>query len=85
MYKRGGVNVESQVTKWGNSLGVRIPKALAEKVGLSEGTPIVFDVSEDAIVIRRKSHRLEAILAQVTPENIHGEAKTGRRVGREVW
>lgn len=66
-------------------MGVRIPKILAEKVGLTEGTPITVDVGEDAIVIRRKTHRLEALLAQVTPENLHGEVKTGRSVGREVW
>ena len=77
--------MESQVTKWGNSLGVRIPKTLAEKVGLTEGTPIVFDVDENAIVIHRKRHRLETLLAQVTPENLHGEVKTGRPVGHEVW
>ena len=77
--------MESQVTKWGNSLGVRIPKSLAERVGLTEGTPIIFEADEDAIVIRRKRHSLEALLAQVTRENLHGEVNTGRPVGREVW
>lgn len=80
-----GMDMESKVTKWGNSLGVRIPRTLAEKVGLTEGTPIIFDAGEDAIVIRRKRHSLEALLAQVTPENLHGEVNTGRPVGREVW
>lgn len=77
--------MESQVTKWGNSLGVRIPRLLAQEVGLAEGTPVIFEVSEDAIVIRPKRFSLEALLAQVTPENLHGEVATGRPVGHEVW
>jgi len=77
--------VESQVTKWGNSLGVRIPRPLAEEAGLAEGTPIVLEVGEDAIVIRRKRYSLETLLAKVTPENLHGEIDTGRPKGHEVW
>ena len=77
--------MESQVMKWGNSLGVRIPRPLAEEAGMAVGTPIVFEVGEDTIVIRRKRHSLEARLAQVTPENLHGEVDTGRPTGREVW
>ena len=78
--------MEARITKWGNSLGVRIPRTLAEKVGLAEGTPIVFEADDGAIVIRRKSkYSLETLLAQVTPQNLHGEVKTGRPVGREVW
>ena len=77
--------MESQVTKWGNSLGVRIPRPLAERAGITEGTPIVLEIAEDAIVIRRKRYSLEALLAQVTPENLHGEVDTGHPVGREAW
>lgn len=77
--------MESQVTRWGNSLGVRIPKSLAQKSGLTEGTPIVFEVEDDAIIIRRKRYSLEKLLSQVTPENLHGETDTGPSVGREVW
>lgn len=77
--------MESRVTKWGNSLGIRIPRPLAERTGLKEGTPIVFEVGDDAIVIRRKRYSLEALVDQVTPENLHHEVDTGRPVGREVW
>lgn len=77
--------MESQVTKWGNSLGVRIPRPLAEEVGLAEGTPIVLEIGDDAIVIRRKRFSLEALLAQVTPENLPGEIDTGRPKGHEEW
>jgi antitoxin MazE len=32
--------MQSHIRKWGNSLGVRIPKAWAEKIRLQEGTRI---------------------------------------------
>ncbi len=30
------------VAKWGNSLAIRLPKALAEQVNVKEGTDITF-------------------------------------------
>ncbi|WP_258361172.1 AbrB/MazE/SpoVT family DNA-binding domain-containing protein [Moorella sulfitireducens] len=70
--------------KWGNSLGIRIPLALTQKIGLREGNPVGLQVDEDAIIIRRKHYSLEQLLAQVTPDNNHSEIDTGPQVGREV-
>jgi antitoxin MazE len=74
-----------QVQKWGNSLGVRIPKAIAMKVGLEEGSEIDFDVEDDKIIIKRKAQKLKELLSQITPDNIHKEVSTGDAEGREVW
>jgi antitoxin MazE len=74
-----------QVQKWGNSLGVRIPKSLALKVGLEEGSEFDFDVEDGHLVIKPMSTTLEELLAQVTPENLHDEVSTGEPEGREVW
>lgn len=74
-----------QVQKWGNSLGVRIPKAIAMKVGLEEGSEIEFEIEEDKIIIKRKQQKLKELLAQITPENLHKEVSTGDAEGREVW
>ncbi|HHW42147.1 MAG TPA: AbrB/MazE/SpoVT family DNA-binding domain-containing protein [Syntrophomonadaceae bacterium] len=77
--------MQPHVQKWGNSLGIRIPLALAQKIGLKEGTPVDLEAKDDAIIIRRKRYSLEQLLSQVTPDNIHGEVDTGPRVGREIW
>ena len=77
--------MEARVQKWGNSLAIRIPKALARDAGLAEGTPVEFSVDEDAVIIRPKRYSLEELLARVTPENLHPEANTGKPVGREAW
>lgn len=74
-----------QVQKWGNSLGIRIPAALAKQIGLSEGTPIDLEVSEDKIVVRKKKYDLQSLLAEVTEDNIHKEIDTGKAVGKEIW
>jgi antitoxin MazE len=77
--------VKYTVTKWGNSLGIRIPKPLAKKLKLKEGTPIEMDLKDDSIVIRRKRYDLETLLSQITPDNLHDEVSTGKPVGHEVW
>ncbi|GIO68467.1 AbrB/MazE/SpoVT family DNA-binding domain-containing protein [Paenibacillus cookii] len=73
------------VQKWGNSLGIRIPKSLALKVGLEEGSEIDLDVENGHLVIKPKSTTLEELLTQVTPENLHEEVSTGGPEGREAW
>lgn len=75
----------AQVRKWGNSLGVRIPKALAVKAGLDEGTEIEIDVEDGQLVIKPREQTLDELLSQVTPDNLHSEIQTGEPKGREAW
>ena len=39
----------------------------------------------DALTVHRSHYDLRALLAAVTPENLHGEADTGLAKGREEW
>jgi antitoxin MazE len=78
----------AQVAKWGHSLAVRIPKAVAERANLQEGDALDMTVAEDgALVIRAAQRRpaLEQLLAGVTPENVHDETDWGAPAGRETW
>ncbi|MGM1050549.1 MAG: AbrB/MazE/SpoVT family DNA-binding domain-containing protein [Bacillota bacterium] len=75
----------SQVQKWGNSLGIRIPKALAMKVGLEEGSEIDLDVEDGHLVIKPRTNTLEDLLSKITPDNLHSEVQTGEPQGRESW
>lgn len=43
-----------QVSKWGNSLAVRLPKALVEKLGLKEGEQVELTVARQEDSARRK-------------------------------
>ncbi len=72
------------VIKWGNSLGVRIPRVLANKIGIHEGTPV--DVSiQDCHIVISKEYSLKSLLDQVTVENTHKEAQVGPACGKESW
>lgn len=76
------------VTKWGNSLAIRIPKALAEQVQVQEGTEVTFSISGDSIVItpkKRKKYTLDELLEGMTPDKFHSEIDTGIAVGNEIW
>ena len=78
----------TKVQKWGNSLGLRIPKSFAEEASVKEGSAVDLSVSEGQIVIRpvhQDRYQLEELLAEVTEENLHSEVSTGEPQGREVW
>ena len=51
-----------QVSKWGNSLAVRLPKALVETMGLAAGDVLeIVEASRDRIAGRRAERRAEAL------------------------
>jgi antitoxin MazE len=75
------------IQKWGNSLAVRIPRALAEQLQVSEGTPVRVRVAEGMLVVEpegRPKYRLSDLLADCKPRQLHGELDWGPDVGREV-
>ena len=82
------VAVQTRVQKWGNSLGVRIPRGLAEEVGLGAGTEVSLTVKDGELVLSLSvpsQLRLADLLAGVTPENIHASVDTGDAVGAEAF
>lgn len=75
------------VKKWGNSASVRIPAAVmdAAKVRLDQAV----DVREESgrIIIepiRAPAFELNALIADITDENRHGEIESGPAMGNEV-
>jgi antitoxin MazE len=80
--------MRKKVNKWGNSLGLRIPKLVAAEVGLEENSLVNLTIVNGSIVIspeRETPLELEAMLKQVTEENLHGEVNTGPAIGKEAW
>ena len=53
--------------KWGNSVGVRLPRPMLEQVGLKEGSQVEVLVEGDHLVIRRKRLKLADLLARCKP------------------
>jgi antitoxin MazE len=73
------------VSKWGNSLGLRIPRGIASDANLSEGSSVDVRLEKGRIVIEPvNSSSLEELLARVTPENRHGDEWQTPPVGGEA-
>ncbi len=75
------------VQRWGNSLALRIPSALAQETDLREGAEVDLAVRRGKLVVARSAHRyrLADLLAGITKDNIHAEAWGGAPEGNEVW
>jgi len=78
----------ARIQKWGNSLALRIPGALARESGLERGAAVELSLRRGRITLKPVEApplTLEELLAGVTEANIHGEVDTGPAVGKEVW
>lgn len=77
----------TQIAKWGNSLGLRIPKTVAEQAEIAEGDAVDVAVENGAIVIRpaRPRFELRQLVNAITPRNRHDESDWGEPAGRELW
>ena len=76
--------METRVQRWGNSLALRIPKPLADEIGLKDNSPVQLSLHDRHLVIVPLLS-LEALLAQVSEDNRHDEVLTGPTVGGEAW
>lgn len=76
------MQVEGRVSKWGNSLALRINSTVADALHLESGSKVVIDVtgtsfSVKPVVAQKKGVRLplseSALLAGITPELAHAD------------
>lgn len=75
-----------KVQKWGNSLGVRIPRKIANSLHLVSGTEVEVTVNENAIVIKNNYSELDRLLQNINQVNIHKEQFIEEdRQGNEAW
>jgi antitoxin MazE len=51
-----------QVSKWGDSLAVRLPKSLVDKMGLRVGDELdIVDVAERTLIVQKEDRRKAAL------------------------
>jgi len=78
----------TKIQKWGNSLGLRIPKSCAVETGLESGTAVEVAVHEGKLVVspvQQKTYRLDELVKAINANNVHGEIDTGHPQGSEDW
>ena len=79
--------MRSRISKWGNSLAVRLPRAYTIEAGLADGDEVEIAVTDGKVVITpvARDYSLEDLVQGITPENRHTETDWGSPRGSEVW
>jgi antitoxin MazE len=79
--------MESRVRRWGNSLGLRIPKSVADDLGLSQDCEVSLEVARGQLIVRPKSrtYKLDELLSKLSRGQIHSETDWGKPLGKEIW
>jgi antitoxin MazE len=77
--------MEATLSKWGNSMGIRIPKVFLNDLQLEEGSTVIIEQEGNKIVITPKGPSLENMLSRINQGNIHEEIDTGAPRGKEAW
>jgi antitoxin MazE len=82
------VPIHTKIQKWGNSLGLRIPRSFAAEAQVEEGVTVDLSVENGQLLVRPlrvRRYSLNLLLRKVSRRNLHGEVATGSTVGREAW
>jgi antitoxin MazE len=84
----GATNMHTKVKKWGNSLALRIPKAIADNAHIKNNTAVDISLVDGRLVVHPLSQSpwtLEQLLAGIHKSNLHHEVNTGLPSGKELW
>jgi antitoxin MazE len=78
--------MQVQLSKWGNSLGLRLPRALAQQIGVSEGQKVNIVAEGARLIIEPVSpgFSLPDLLVNMTPEAMREAFDWGEDASREV-
>ena len=82
------VSMQTQVQKWGNSLGLRIPRRLGEQIGLDAGNAVSLSAKNGELVVMPAVPTclsLDELLAAVSDSNLHSSVETRSGVGAEIF
>ncbi len=79
--------MQTVIRKWGNSLALRVPQALAADLQLVEGAMVSMTIEDHTLVVKpaRKRFQLSDLLAQMDGKPKHPESDWGKPEGQEVW
>lgn len=80
--------MESRLQKWGNSDGVRIPKAFLQSLNLKTNDKIIIEQVDDKIVISKCNKdkiSLKELFDEYHGKNMAKEFEWDDARGREIW
>ena len=87
--------MSTKVQKWGNSLGLRLPKNITTDLDIKAGSEVKIESRGKGVIIIKPLNRtkkkknkiptLEELVSRITEDNKHPLAHWGPPVGKEVW
>ena len=79
--------MRTHVSRWGNSLAIRVPASFAREVRLDDGDAVELQIVDGRLLITpiRSGYSLEQLVSGITDDNLHAETDWGPSVGRESW
>ena len=80
--------MKTQLSRWGNSLAVRIPKHVASAAKWKAGDAIELEVEDSGAVKLQKPEKkltLKELVDGINSENVHAEVDWDEPRGNEAW
>lgn len=79
--------MQGSISRWGNSLALRLPKGIADEASFAEGDSVSITVEDGKMVVQRArpKYRLDDLLAEFRPEHRHEDVDFGQPRGSETW
>lgn len=81
-------DMETKIQKWGNSLGIRLPKSVTQGHELAAGSVVRVTTKDKKIILERvekPSATIDELVASITKDNLHQEINWGKARGNEIW
>ena len=78
------------IAKWGNSLGFRIPRGIADSLDIQAGDALELSPAKGGLLLKKTPRRakryiLAEILDSFAPSSAHPEVDFGKPRGEEAW
>ncbi|MGR3722625.1 AbrB/MazE/SpoVT family DNA-binding domain-containing protein [Abyssibius alkaniclasticus] len=78
--------MQLSISKWGNSLALRLPRHLVREARLAEGAKVTLETRDGSLVVTpvRKKFKLSELLADYNKSE-SAEVDWGKQEGDEAW
>lgn len=75
------------IQKWGNSQGIRIPKAILDTVNWTENEEIIILIKDEKIIIEKAKNRknIKELFKDYNDKYEQQDIDWGEPVGDEIW
>lgn len=80
----------TKMQQWGNSQGLRFPKAMLKELGINVGDEVKMSIQDKKVIIeavkpQRGKYRLKDLVARMPKDYRAAEVEWGKPVGKEEW